>query len=136
MKKRRSKLAGHPILNILPDIDNLEPRKKKTYMKFIKKIDPDNEFDDTKIVVETCADNLNNIFESFEDFCQACGFVIDMNQEVGLLNGDTIDTVIKTATKMAERGKSFLPIYLKSENRIEKELAGVFMTFLKNCEKK
>ena len=46
-------------------------------MHFIKHPDPNNQYDNSKVVVETSEIVLQDVLQDFTQFLRACGFVLD-----------------------------------------------------------
>lgn len=49
---------------------------------FVKHVDPNNEFDNTKIEFTVEEQSLSEIIEVFEDFLRGCGFIIQGKLDV------------------------------------------------------
>jgi len=97
----------------------------------IKHIDDKNEFDTAKVRVDSISDNLHGILDDMESFLKGCGYFIGINQKISIVDVTEIDQTISVLKRMIDRGNSFLPIYLKSENFVEKKLAQLLIEFLK-----
>ena len=96
-----------------------------------KEKDKTNEFDHSTVTITTDAENLNDLFDVFEDFIEAVGYSVGLHEKVGLIDQNEIDTVLNTLNSLIDNGKSFIPIYLKSKNRVDVEVAKALMKFLK-----
>jgi len=96
-----------------------------------KEKDETNEFDHSTVTITTDAENLNDLFNIFEDFIKGIGYTVGIHERVGLINENEINTVINTLNSLIDEGKSFIPIYLKSKNKVDVEVAKALLKFMK-----
>lgn len=54
--------------------------------KFIKEIDPDNEFDKSRVVIEVDTECRSDLLEYFEDFLKGCGYSV--NGTIDIVGGE------------------------------------------------